>query len=81
MLGLLSTKCHAVTTMNKLGVDDIRAVNHWGWMQNTWDGFSYPKPEKYWTIIHHEIQVRDAVGKWCAIPVIDLNKDGTENSS
>lgn len=59
-------------------IADIRAVNHWGWMQNSWDGFSYPKPEKYWTIIRHEIQIKDPSGKWTPIEVVDINKDGQD---
>lgn len=61
--------------MSKLNIDDIRAVNYWGWLQNEWDGFSYPKPEKFWTIVRHEIQVRDTVGNWKRIPVIDIDME------
>ena len=60
-------------------VIDIRAVNFYGWVHPRHDGFSVPvKPEKYWTVVRHEIQYkRQGSPEWVAIPTI--NRDD-ENS-
>jgi hypothetical protein len=64
--------------MSRLDIEDIRVANYWGWYKSVWDGFTVPKPEPFWTILRHEIQVRDAVGNWSPIPVVDINKDGKD---
>ena len=57
---------------------DIRAVNFYGWVEPKWDGFSVPKPEKYHTVVRHEIQYkRQGSPEWIAIPTV--NRDD-ENS-
>lgn len=59
-------------------IEDIRAVNIWGWVDPKWDGFAHPKPEKFWSIVRHEIQVRDEDGNWTCIPVVDINRFGNK---
>jgi hypothetical protein len=55
---------------------DIRAVNFYGWVES--DSFRVPNPEKYWTVVRHEIQYkRQGSPEWVAIPTI--NRDD-ENS-
>jgi len=55
---------------------DIRAVNFYGWVAH--DSFRVPNPEKYWTVVRHEIQYkRQGSSEWVSIPTI--NRDD-ENS-
>ena len=49
---------------------DIRAVNFYGWVET--DSFRVPNPERYWTVVRHEIQYkRQGSPEWVAIPTID----------
>jgi hypothetical protein len=60
-------------------IADIRAVKYWGWVEpkfGPWEG----KPEKYWTIVRHEIQIKDPSGKWTPVEVIDINEEGQDES-
>jgi hypothetical protein len=52
-------------------IADIRAVNYWDWVTNPIDPF-----DAYWGVVHHEIQIKDPSGTWTPIEVIDINKDG-----
>lgn len=55
---------------------DIRAVNFYGWVQPMWDGFSVPKPEKYETVVRHEIQYkRQGSPEWVPIPTINRDDE------
>jgi hypothetical protein len=56
---------------------DIRAVNFYGWVHPQQDGFAVPaKSEKYWTVVHHEIQYkRQGSPEWVPIPVIYRDKE------
>jgi hypothetical protein len=61
-------------------VIDIRAVNFYGWVHPQQDGFCVPaKPEKYWTVVRHEIQYkRQGSPEWVPIPTINRDLDDSK---
>ena len=53
---------------------DIRAVNFYGWVAH--DSFRVPNPEKYWTVVRHEIQYkRQGLPEWVPIPTINRDDE------
>jgi hypothetical protein len=53
---------------------DIRAVDFWGWAAH--DDFRVPNPEKYWTVVRHEIQYkRQGSPEWVSIPLVDRDNE------
>jgi hypothetical protein len=57
---------------------DIRAVDYWGWVDpkfGPWEG----KPEKYWTVVRHEIQYkRQGSPEWIPLPIVHRDLDDSK---
>ena len=51
----------------KVMITDIRAVNFWGWSDNS--------ATKEWVIVRHEIQIKREAGEWTPINVVDRDNE------
>lgn len=76
-LGAMEKEIRQLKTKLDNSIIDIRAVNFYGWVHPQQDGFRvHANPEKYWTVVHHEIQYkRQGSPEWVAIPTISRDED------